>query len=78
VLSPASRVAKQDSGGNPLPTLDCSGGFLVDFNAYIASGVDPALVQGATVWAQWWSRDTGFAAPNNFGFTNGLRFTIGQ
>jgi hypothetical protein len=78
VLSPASRVAKQDAGGNPLPTLDCSGGFLVDFNSYIMSGVDPALVPGATVWAQWWSRDTGFAAPNNFGFTNGLRFTIGQ
>ena len=28
-----------------------------DLNAYIASGADPALVAGATVWLQAWSRD---------------------
>ncbi|MBM3986392.1 MAG: hypothetical protein FJ294_00350 [Planctomycetes bacterium] len=78
VLAPAARLAKQESGGTALPALDCSGGFVVDFNEYIASGANPALVAGATVWVQWWSRDPGFPAPNNFGFTNGLRFTIGQ
>jgi hypothetical protein len=76
-MAPAARLAKQDSGGNALPALDCSGGYVVDFNEYIASGASPSLVQGATVWVQWWSRDPGFAAPNNFGFTNGLRFTVG-
>jgi hypothetical protein len=31
--------------------------FSEDFNAYIASGADPALVAGATVNVQHWSRD---------------------
>jgi len=75
VKLPIRRTAVQGSGGNPPPN-DCSGSFALDFNAYIASGVDPALVQGAAFDGQYWSRDPGFAPPNNVGLTDALRFTI--
>lgn len=42
------------SGGSA-PACGSSRG---DCNAYIASGVDPALVAGTTVWLQFWFRDT--------------------
>jgi hypothetical protein len=76
VQGPAQRAAYQNSGGNYAPANDCTGGFVVDLNAYIASGSNPALVNGTTVWVQWWSRDSGFAPPNNMGLSAGLRFTI--
>jgi hypothetical protein len=76
VLSPAARVGYQSSGGNDLPINDCSGGYIIDMNAYIQSGANPALISGATAWAQWWMRDSGFAPPNNYGFSAGLQFTI--
>lgn len=76
IAGPAGRAGRQDSGGAPLPTLDCSGGFVVDFNEFIASGINPLLVANTQVWTQWWFRDSGFAAPNNFGFTGGLTFTL--
>ena len=70
------RAGLQTSGGAPRPTLDCSGGYVIDFNEFIASGSNPALVANQQVWAQWWFRDPGFASPNSIGFTNGLTFTI--
>jgi hypothetical protein len=70
------RAALQTSGGAPRPVLDCSGGFVVDFNQFIASGSNPSLVANTQVWAQWWFRDPGFAAPNSLGFTGGLTFVI--
>ncbi|MCE9593805.1 MAG: hypothetical protein K8S98_06400 [Planctomycetes bacterium] len=75
VKSPLKRLPVQNSGGNPPPN-DCSGGFLVDFNARIQGGIDPNLVPGRVVCAQWWYRDSGFAAPNNTGLTDALQFTI--
>jgi hypothetical protein len=38
-------------GGN------CTGTLTEDLNTYIASGADPALVAGAALWIQAWSRD---------------------
>jgi hypothetical protein len=70
--SPLKRTPVQNSGGTP----PCGGGCAYDFNQRIASGVDPALVAGQTVWAQWYTRDPGFLPPNSVGFTNALRFTI--
>lgn len=75
VQPPIKRTPVQSSGGNPPPN-DCSGSFSMEFNSYIASGVDSALVPGRVVYAQWWYRDPGFSAPNNTGLSNALQFAI--
>ena len=62
------------SGGSTI--TDCSGAYRVDFNAWIASGFDPALLAGQDVWTQYWSRDPGFPAPDGTGLTDALAFTI--
>jgi hypothetical protein len=54
---PIRRIAAQQTGGAPPPTLDCSGALTLDFNAWIATGADPALVPGTGVWLQGWTRD---------------------
>ncbi len=46
------------------------------YAAWIAAGSNPALVAGATVWAQYWSRDPGFPAPFNAGLTDAQTFVI--
>ncbi len=72
---PVLRTAGQNSGGNP-PPPDCSGVYAFQFT--------PALMQqngltvGDDVFTQYWSRDTGFQAPDNIGLTAGLQFTICQ
>jgi hypothetical protein len=71
-LAPLIRTQLQHSGGTP----PCNGRYSMDFNAYIASGKDPALVAGQGVWLQTWSRDPGFAPPNNTSFSNAVTFTI--
>jgi hypothetical protein len=65
------------ASGSPAPALDCSGAYHFDFNAWIQSGADPALVVGQDVWAQYWSRDQGFAFPDNTGLSNAVAFEIG-
>jgi Tol biopolymer transport system component len=59
------------AGGN-----DCTGQMTRDFNAWIAGGVDPQLVAGQEVWAQFYSRDPGFAPPNNVNLTEAIDFLI--
>jgi hypothetical protein len=54
VKPPLKRHSVQNSGGTG---GTCSGVFTQDFNVYIAAGIDPALVAGAQVWVQNWSRD---------------------
>jgi hypothetical protein len=54
VADPSRRHGLLNSGGTP---GTCQGVYAEDFNAYIASGADPALVSGATVWIQCWYRD---------------------
>ncbi len=76
VKPPIVRTAVQSSGGNP-PPPDCSGTFHYDFNALIQSGVDPQLVAGTQVYAQYWYRDPGSPQPSNIGLTDALRFPIG-
>jgi hypothetical protein len=44
--------------GNPPPN-DCSGSGSCDRNTVLVSGANPALVPGARVVAQYWSRDPG-------------------
>ncbi|MCC6407665.1 MAG: carboxypeptidase regulatory-like domain-containing protein [Planctomycetes bacterium] len=72
---PIVRTPVQNSGGSATGN-DCTGTFVFDFNAYLAAGGDPSLSAGSNVWAQYWSRDPGFVAPNNTSLTNGTTFTL--
>jgi hypothetical protein len=71
IAPPVKRAGGVMAGGG----APCTGTFSFDFNMHIAA--TPALqVPGESVWAQYWSRDPGFPAPNNIGLTDGLNFTI--
>ena len=73
---PVRRAVAAHSGGNT-GAPDCSGVLDADFNTYAASGKDAGLVPGTDVWIQYWSRDQGFAPPDNVGLTQGLAFVLG-
>ena len=68
--APLVRTPLKNSGGTP----PCNGTYSIDFNAYIASGQDPALVAGQGVWIQTWSRDPAAASTTNL--SDALSFTI--
>ncbi len=65
IVAPTQRTPPQNSGGAAPPASDCSGAFSLDFNARIQSGVDPLLVAGEEVFAQYWSRDPADASTTN-------------
>jgi len=75
LAAPIHRTPAQNSGGSTGGT-SCTGLYTYDFNVRIASGIDPQLTAGATVDAQYYSRDPGFPLPNNVGLTDALEFTI--
>lgn len=54
----------------------CGGTASFDFNARVRSGLDPALVPGAIVRAQWWYRDRFDPAGYYSGLTNAVSFGI--
>jgi Tol biopolymer transport system component len=71
VKAPIIRTASQTAASAP---YSCSGSYSFHFShAYMQQQL---LGLGETYYAQWWSRDPGFAAPNNVGLTDALRFTI--
>ncbi len=74
IAPPIVRTPIQNSGGST-GASDCSGSYAFHFTqAYMAQQF---LIGGySTVYAQYWSRDPGFAAPNSIGLTNALSFTI--
>jgi hypothetical protein len=75
VGAPVRRVARQNSGGTPKPTNDCSGSLVFDMNVRIQAAVDPNLVPGARVFAQYLYRDPlDFGRP--VGSTDAVDFTI--
>ncbi|MCE9593276.1 MAG: hypothetical protein K8S98_03685 [Planctomycetes bacterium] len=76
IKPPIKRTSVQNSGGNPSPANDCTGTYSFDFNAYIALGLDPNLTAGQAVDGQFWSRDVGFASPNNTGLTAAVHFVL--
>ena len=76
IAAPLRRTPVQQSGGSPAGVHDCSGNFGMDFNTFAASGKDPALVAGQTVWAQYWSRDPG--APSTTNLTDAITFVLGS
>ncbi len=73
VGAPLRRTGSQNSAGN-VGASDCSGGFSFDFRSRIQSGLDPTLVAGASIFAQYWQRDT--ASPFGVGLSDGLSFHI--
>lgn len=75
VASPLTRTAVSNSGGNT-SGLDCSGVMSFDMGARIASGIDPRLHVGATLFAQFWTRDA-LSTPFGTNLTNAIQFTIG-
>jgi hypothetical protein len=76
VSSPRRVQPPVSSGGNPGSATDCSGVLSVDFNAYVASGLDPALVAGARVYAQFWSRDPADLAGFGSSLSDALAFVL--
>ena len=71
--APLKRTPGQNSGGNP-GASDCSGSLAFDFQARIQSGIDPELVVGKTVHAQYYYRDP--PASFGVGLTDAVSFTI--
>lgn len=71
IAAPLRRAATQNASSGSF----CDGTYATDFNAYIASGQDPALIAGASVYCQWATRD-----PSDFwgsGLSQALWFGIG-
>lgn len=73
IQPPVTRTPLTNTGGNPPPD-DCSGVLTFDFNVRIQSGVDPALVPGATTFAQGWARDV--ADPVGTSLSDAICFDI--
>ena len=73
VATPTIRSVVQSSGGSAVGN-DCTGSYSYDFNARIQALVDPQLVPGAEIFAQYWSRDPQSLSTTNL--TAGVRFTI--
>ena len=67
------RTPVQNSGGT-IGMTDCSGVFAYDMNGRIRSGLEPGLIAGATVDAQYWYRDP--ASASTTGLSNALEFVI--
>ena len=71
------RSPVQNSGGTPPGSLDCTGTYSIDFNAFLQSGVNPLLqVVGQQVNAQYWSRDP--QDPFGTSLTNAVQFNVCQ
>jgi len=75
VANPVHRTQIQSSGGNSSGS-DCSGVLAFDFNAWIGLGLDPTLVSGADVFAQWWYRDPADTTGFGTGLSNAVQFRV--
>ncbi|MCC6409767.1 MAG: calcium-binding protein [Planctomycetes bacterium] len=74
VQPPLVRTPVQNSGSSSLGA-GCSGHFSFHFSqAYMASEL---VFPGDTLYGQFWSRDPGFAPPDNIGLSNAVQFVVG-
>lgn len=73
VAAPVKRSPLVSSGGS-LAQGACSGALSYDFNPRVQSGVDPALVPGQRLFAQYWYRDP--QSPGLTNLTNAVEFSI--
>lgn len=74
-VSGPRRIGSQLSGGT-LGAPNCTGTLAFDFNAFARSGVDPVLVAGSTISAQFYYRDVMDPAGFGSGLTDAVRFTL--
>ncbi len=74
VQPPLRRTTVLQSGWGPW--ADCSGSYTYDFGARIQSGVDPALVAGVPIYAQYWHRDPADPAGFGTGLSDAAAFVI--
>jgi hypothetical protein len=80
VAAPIKRAPPQNSGGSSSGS-DCTGAFSIDMNAFasgVLGGAPLAALQmpGTTVDCQWWSRDPGFAPPDNTSLSDALEYVV--
>lgn len=76
VQGPWRRTTPQNSGGT-VGTVDCSGAYSFDINAWIRAGNDSLLAQpGRFFCAQYWSRDP--QDPSGSSLTNALQARVCQ
>jgi hypothetical protein len=74
VGAPVHRTPVQTSTENVGGAYPCDGVYVYHFgHAEMASA---GLAPGMELFAQYWSRDNGYAPPNNIGLTNGVRIEI--
>ncbi|HTF89840.1 MAG TPA: VCBS repeat-containing protein [Planctomycetota bacterium] len=81
LVPPVRRSGALSSGGNPLPSQDCSGVYSIDMNAFAASSGPPVpspllSVAGVTVNCQFWGRDPGFPAPSATSLSDAIEYTV--
>jgi hypothetical protein len=72
VSGSVKRTAGQSSNGSIL--VPCSGTYA--FTIGLAFAFLNGLQVGDTLYTQYWSRDNGFASPNNMGLTDALTFQL--
>ncbi|MEZ6015400.1 MAG: hypothetical protein R3F49_09825 [Planctomycetota bacterium] len=73
VAGPFQRLAPIASGGN-VAEGPCAGRFELDFNSYLRSGADPAIVVGSNVIGHFWYRYSG--APGNAAFSQAIEMPV--
>jgi glucose/arabinose dehydrogenase len=73
VGAPLRRMPVQSSGGSPSGN-DCSGSYAQAFDDSILAS--NGFLAGQLLFFQWWSRDNGYAPPNNFGLSDALRVMV--
>jgi len=74
VGAPITRTAAQSSGGSSLPAMECDGFYSFQFSPAMMS--QAGLLVGDDVYSQYWSRDNGFAPPDNVGLTAGVHWKV--
>ncbi len=67
-----------NTGGSIGSTTLCDSSITVDFNARIQSGLDPALIAGASVWIQGWARDIASSPFLGIQLSDACTFVIGS
>jgi len=81
VKAPVKRAVPVSSGGSPPPSVDCSGLYRLDLNAFASGqlGGSPASglsVPGTTVYCQWYGRDPGYPQPANVQLSDAVEYRV--